>query len=78
MVQAGLGHSFSEAALLYELFFEVVELTFEEIVADFDQAENHIGTNFRVFVFNAFSEGFIISVCRSINLAQAFCAGVLR
>ena len=46
--EAGAGHAFAQAAILYKGLFQPAELLVKEVVGQFDQANHHIGGNRRV------------------------------
>jgi hypothetical protein len=53
--QAGAGHGLAQAALLHEGLFQGFELAVEEEIGHFDEANDDIGADGRVGVFDAFS-----------------------
>lgn len=73
---AGGGHAFAKAAGIDEVSFETADLSIEQIGRHLDQADDDVGADLRVGVFNAFAEGLVGPVAVAVESAQALCVGV--
>ena len=71
------GHAFAQAALLDEGLLQLAQLAFEQVAGDADEADDHIGRNDRVGVFNAFARVGVGRIGDPVELAQPACIGVI-
>src|SRR6266478_5364340 len=75
--QAGAGHALAQATLLDKSFLQVLKLPVQEIASNVDQANNHIGADGRVRIFNPFAESLIGGIVDAIELSQASCVAMI-
>jgi hypothetical protein len=57
--------------LLEKFSLDASELPIEQVTAHLDQADDHIRTDFRVFMFDPVPEGLVTSVRQTVKLTQS-------
>jgi len=70
--ETGAGHAFAEAAVFEEVLLQAADLFVEQVVDDLDQANDDVGADVRVGVFDALAEGLVGSLRQAIERAEAF------
>lgn len=76
--QAGASHAFAQAAFLQEILFQARNLPVEQITRHLDQADDDIGADGGVGVFDAFAKCFVVGAGLAVEVAQAARVGMVR
>lgn len=75
--EAGAGHAFAQTAFPEKVPFEAADLLIEKIICYLDQSHDDIDADGGVWMFDAFSEGFIIGAGLAVEPTQAHGIGMI-
>jgi hypothetical protein len=69
-LKPGFGHALANTAMFEEITLDTLKLSIEQITAHFDEANDDICTDFRIFVLDSLPKSLVIRIGLPVEFPQ--------